>query len=145
MFRSRMTCAVTIVILFASAAAMFAGAADKSERQPVRYGSVIGVRAEKLDEYKKLHAAVWPAVVAAMRDANIRHFTIYLRKMPDGKHYLFSHFEYVGSDYEGDMKRMAANPECKRWWTLTDPCQEPLTDRKPGEWWSAMEEVCYLE
>ena len=26
-----------------------------------RYGSVIGVKPEKLEEYKKLHAAVWPA------------------------------------------------------------------------------------
>ena len=26
-----------------------------------RYGSVIGVKTEKLEEYKKLHADVWPA------------------------------------------------------------------------------------
>lgn len=28
-----------------------------------RYGSIIGVRPEKLEEYKKLHAAVWPEVL----------------------------------------------------------------------------------
>ena len=77
----------------------------------MRYGSVIGLRAEKLDEYKKLHAAVWPKVVEAMREANIRNFSIYLRKLPDGKYYLFSYMEYVGDDFEGDMKRMAADPE----------------------------------
>ena len=48
----------------------------------MRYGSVIGLRAEKLDEYKKLHAAVWPEVVEAMHDANIRNYSIYLRKCP---------------------------------------------------------------
>ena len=61
-----------------------------------------------------------------MREANIRNFSIYLRKLPDGKYYLFSYMEYVGDDFEGDMKRMAANPENQRWWKLTDPCQEPL-------------------
>ena len=28
-----------------------------------RYGSVIGVKEEKLSEYKTLHAAVWPEVL----------------------------------------------------------------------------------
>ena len=101
--------------------------------------------AEKLDEYKKLHAAVWPKVVAAVREANIRNYSIYLRKLPDGKYYLFSYMEYVGDDYQGDMQRLAANPEIKRWWTLTDPCQEPLPDRKSGEWWASMEEVCHQD
>jgi L-rhamnose mutarotase len=63
--------------------------------------------------------------------------------MPDGKHYLFMYFEYVGDDYEADMKKMAADPTTQRWWKLTDPCQEPLADRVPGEWWSDMEELCH--
>ena len=32
-----------------------------------RYGMVIGVRAEKLDEYKELHAAVWPDVLKMIK------------------------------------------------------------------------------
>ena len=28
-----------------------------------RFGSIIGVKAEKLGEYKRLHAAVWPEVL----------------------------------------------------------------------------------
>ena len=28
-----------------------------------RYGSVVGVKEEKIDEYKKLHAAVWPEIL----------------------------------------------------------------------------------
>ncbi|MBI5386895.1 MAG: L-rhamnose mutarotase [Verrucomicrobia bacterium] len=108
-----------------------------------RYGKVIGVRAEKLDEYKRLHAAVWPGVSAMISAGGIRNFTIFLRKLPDGKHYLFMYFEYVGDDYETDMKKMAADPETQRWWKLTDPCQEPLPDRTAGEWWADMEEVCH--
>jgi len=122
-----------------------ARAADRAERPPARYGSVIGLRVDKVEEYQKLHAAVWPTVAEAVRGANIRNYSIYLRKLPDGKHYLFSYFEYVGDDFPGDMKRLAADPEVKRWWALTDPCQEPLADRKADEWWASMEEVCHLE
>jgi len=110
-----------------------------------RYGSVIGVRPEKIEEYRKLHAAVWPDVLRMITACNIRNYSIYLRRLPDGKHYLFSHFEYVGSDYEADMARMAADPTTQRWWDVCMPCQEALPDRAEGEWWAAMEEVFHCE
>jgi len=120
-------------------------AADPQQRTPIRYGSVIGLRTEKLAEYKRLHAAVWPAVVKAIHEANIRNYTIYLRRLPDGNYYLFSSLEYAGHDFKADMARMAADPEVKRWWKLTDPCQKPLADRKPGEWWASMEEAYHQD
>jgi L-rhamnose mutarotase len=58
---------------------------------------------------------------------------------------LFSYFEYMGTDFAADMAKMAADPATKRWWLLTDPCQEPLPDRAPGEWWSPMEEVFHVD
>ena len=75
-----------------------------------RYGSVIGLRPEKLDEYVRLHAAVWPDVLKMIRECNIRNYSIYLRRLPDGCHYLFSYFEYVGDDFAADMAKMAADP-----------------------------------
>jgi L-rhamnose mutarotase len=131
------------LVLLATSAGMAVGQA--AEKRPMRYGSVIGLRAEKIAEYKKLHAAVWPEIAKANREANIRNYSIYLRKLPDGNYYLFSYFEYVGRDFAGDMKRLAANPDVKRWWTFTDPCQKPLTDRKPNEWWASMEEVFHQD
>jgi len=113
--------------------------------KPQRFGSVIGLRAEKLEQYKRLHAAVWPDVAKAVHDANIRNYSIYLRKMPDGHQYLFSYLEYIGSDYQGDMAKMAANPKVKEWWSLTDPCQQPLPDRAKGEWWASTEEVFHQD
>ena len=65
-----------------------------------RYGSVIAVRPEKLDEYVRLHAAVWPGVLAMIRQCNIRNYSIFLRRLPDGRHYLFSYFEYTGGDFD---------------------------------------------
>ena len=33
-----------------------------------RYGSIIGVRPDKLEEYKKLHEEVWPEVLRTIRE-----------------------------------------------------------------------------
>jgi L-rhamnose mutarotase len=114
-------------------------------RAPQRFGGVIGLRPEKMEEYKKLHAAVWPEVAKAVRDANLRNYSIYMRKLPDGNYYLFSYFEYVGTDRKSDFDKLAANPRVKQWWKVTDACQQPLPDRKQGEWWASMEEVFRLE
>jgi L-rhamnose mutarotase len=101
-----------------------------------RYGMVIKVKPEKLDEYKRLHAEPWPEVLETITACNIRNYSIYLK---DG--FLFSYFEYVGDDFAADMAKMAADPKTQEWWTYTDPCQEPLETRAPGEWWARMEEV----
>jgi L-rhamnose mutarotase len=106
-----------------------------------RYGSVIGVRSEKLEEYRRLHAAVWPDVLAMIERCHIRNYTIFLRKMPDGRHYLFSYLEYAGGDFAADMAKMAADPTTQKWWSFCKPCQEPLADRAEGEWWANAEEV----
>jgi L-rhamnose mutarotase len=110
-----------------------------------RYGSVIGVQAEKLEEYKRLHAAVWPAVLRMIAECNIRNYSIYLRKLPDGNYYLFSYFEYCGADFDADMRKMAADSTTQQWWSVCKPCQSPLPDRAEGEWWANMEEVFHCE
>ena len=106
-----------------------------------RCGMVIGLRPEKVEEYKRLHAAVWPDVLKMIEECNIRNYSIYLRKLGDGKHYLFSYFEYTGEDFDADMARMAADPTTQRWWAECKPCQQPVADAAPGEWWASMEEV----
>ena len=42
-----------------------------------RYGSVIRLLPEKYEEYKKLHSAVWPGVLAMIHQCGIRNYTIY--------------------------------------------------------------------
>ena len=106
-----------------------------------RYGSVIGVKEDKLAEYKRLHTAVWPGVLKIIKQCNLRNYSIYLRKMPDGNFYLFSYYEYTGNDFAADMARMADDSEMQRWWAVCEPCQIPLSDRSAAEWWAAAEEV----
>jgi len=110
-----------------------------------RYGMVIGLEADKIDEYKRLHAAVWPDVLEMISQCGIRNYSIYLRKLPDGEHYLFSYFEYVGDDFEADMAKMAADETTRRWWEHCMPCQRPLPDRDEGQWWAGMEEVFHCD
>jgi L-rhamnose mutarotase len=110
-----------------------------------RYGWIIGVRKDKIDEYKKLHADVWPEVLDMIEQCNIGNYSIYLRKLPDGKSYLFSYLEYIGSDFAADMAKMAADPMTQKWWDVCEPCQEPLPDKAQGEWWADMEEVFHCD
>lgn len=110
-----------------------------------RYGLIIGLEPEKLEEYKRLHAAVWPEVLAQIRKSNIRNYSIFLKQLPDGTYYLFSYFEYIGGDFAADMADMASDPRTQEWWELCEPCQRPLPDRAEGAWWAAMEEVFHCE
>ena len=105
-----------------------------------RYGMVLKVRPEKFEEYKRLHADVWPGVLAMIKKCNINNYSIYHK---DG--FLFSYFEYTGNDYEADMAKMAADPETRKWWEVCIPCQVPLETRAEGEWWANMEEVFHCE
>jgi len=113
--------------------------------QPRRYGSVIGVKEDKLAYYKELHAHPWPGVLKKLDECNIHNYSIYLKQMDDGKHYLFSYFEYTGSDFDADMKKMADDETTRKWWKETDPCQFPLDNRKKGEWWASMQEVYHSD
>ncbi len=110
-----------------------------------RYGTVIGLRPEKIAEYKKLHAAVWPDVLNMIKQCHIDRYSIYLRQLDDGQHYLFSYFEYSGSDFAADTAKMAADPTTQKWWALCKPCQQPLKNRTPDEWWAGMEEVFHAD
>ena len=112
----------------------------QEKEEVVRYGSVIRVRPEKLDEYKALHTDPWPGINTKLKQCNIRNYSIYYR---DG--YLFSYFEYTGDDFEQDMKKMAEDSLTQAWWKLTDPCQEPVESAGIGVWWAPMEEVYHLD
>jgi len=110
-----------------------------------RYGWTIGLKAEKIEEYKRLHADVWPEVLDMIKQSNIQNYSIYLRRLDDGRTYLFSYLEYTGDDFEADMAKMAADPTTQKWWDVCKPCQEPLSDLANGEWWADMEEVFHID
>ena len=105
-----------------------------------RYGSVLRLKSEKLQEYKKLHDNIWSEVSMTIRECNIRNYSIYHK---DG--FLFSYFEYIGKDFDADMKKLASQPINQKWWSICKPMQIPLDTRKEGEWWAYMEEVFHQD
>lgn len=105
-----------------------------------RYGMVLRVKPEATERYKQYHKAVWPAVLKMIEECNIRNYSIYFK---DG--FLFSYFEYVGTDYQADMAKMAADAKTQEWWAIMEPLQDPLPTRQPGEWWAEMEEVFHAD
>lgn len=107
-----------------------------------RMGMVIGLEADKVAEYKRLHADVWPGVLEMITACNIRNYSIYLK---EPENLLFGYWEYHGEDFAADAARMAAHPETQRWWDVCKPCQTPLDTRKEGEWWAMMDEVFHLD
>ena len=107
-----------------------------------RYGSVIGLNAEAIAEYKRIHADVWPDVLAQIARSNIRNYSIFLK---EPENLLFSYFEYHGTDYATDMAAMAADRRTQEWWDVCMPMQVPLETRKDGEWWASMPEVFHVD
>lgn len=112
---------------------------------PMRYGMVTGLKPEKIEQYKKLHASPWPEVQKRISECNIQNYSIYLQKI-DNQYFLFSYFEYSGSDFDADMKKMAADTTTQRWWRETDPCQMPLKEAlAKHQIWTSMEEVFHQD
>jgi len=107
-----------------------------------RMGLIIGIKPGLIDEYKRLHAATWPKVIAQIRKNNIRNFTIFLR---EPENLLFGYWEYHGGDFDADMARMVEDPVTREWWALTDPCQSPLASCLSGEQWAPMDEIFHTD
>jgi L-rhamnose mutarotase len=105
-----------------------------------RFGQVIGLKPERIEEYERLHAEAWPGVLEAIRRANITNYSIFRHGTV-----LFAYFEYIGDDFDADMAAMGADPIVQDWWKLTDAMQEPLPDRGPGSWWKQIPEVFHTD
>ncbi len=108
-----------------------------------RFAWIGRLKPEKVQKYINLHADTWPAVLKRNKDCNLQNYSIFLKTLPTGEQYLFSYVEYVGDDFQADMKRMATDPEVQRWWVECKPCFEQIEDLPPGEVWAPMESVFY--
>lgn len=95
-----------------------------------------GCRAEagKVAEYKRLHADVWPSVLAQIASSNIRNYSIFLK---EPENLLFAYWECHGTNFAADAARMAGDPETRRWWDrfLAEGVDGLLRDatRPPGK------------
>ena len=107
-----------------------------------RIAQIIRLKPEEIDEYKRIHADVWPEVLKTIETCHIRNYSIFLR---EPENLLFAYFEYHGDDLQADMAVMEADEATQRWWKITDPMQEPLETAEDGQWWAPAEEVFHTD
>jgi len=105
-----------------------------------RFGQIIGIKPEHIEEYEKIHAEVWPGVLKTIKECNISNYSIYRYN-----NFLFAYMEYHGDDYEADMAKMAADETTQKWWDVCIPMQNPVEDRDEGEWWKTLNEVFHTD
>lgn len=104
-----------------------------------RHALVVNVVPAKREDYLRLHAAVWPQVEQTLRECNVTNYSIFL--LDDT---LFAYYEYVGTDHDADMARIAGDPVTQEWWTHTDPCQVPFGNDPAATGWRDAREVWHL-
>ena len=48
----------------------------------IRLGMTLGIKEEKIEEYKKLHANVWPEVLENLTELNFKNYSCLLYTSP---------------------------------------------------------------
>jgi len=114
---------------------------------PKRICQIIKLKPERAAEYKAVHAAVWPTVLATLARHHIADYTIHHHPPLQ---LLVAAFTYTGEDYDKDMAAIAADEETQRWWSLTDGMQESFNEGATGSggevpWWTDLEQVFRFE
>jgi L-rhamnose mutarotase len=100
-----------------------------------RSAFVLRVRPEKIDEYIEAHRNVWPEMLAALRDAGIRNYTIFRNGSE-----VFGYFE--SDNVEAAAAYLDAQEVNARW---QDTMAELLDGRVPDAGPPALEEIFRLD
>lgn len=96
------------------------------------------VRRDRLEEYKRRHAEVWPEMLAALREAGWHNYSLFLRD--DGL--LIGYVET--NDFEGALRKMAATGVNQRWQAEMAGFFEGANGRAADERMSPIPEVFHL-
>ena len=100
-----------------------------------RNAFVLHVRPDKIDDYIKAHKEVWPEMLAALRGAGIRNYSIFR----NGNE-MFGYFE--SDDLEAAAAYMEAQEVNARW---QDTMAELLDQRVPDAGPPLLEEIFRLD
>ena len=99
---------------------------------------LLKVRSDRIEEYRARHEAVWPDMLAALRETGWRNYSLFLR--PDGL--LVGYFET--DDLDAALAGMAATDVNARWQAEMAPFFEGL-DGAPDEGIVPLTEVFHLD
>ena len=101
-----------------------------------RHAMIIGIKPDRIEEYKKYHANPWPEIEDCIADSNIKNFSVFIYKTT-----LFGYFEYYGKDLKTDMKSWADNKKMQEWWKIHIPMLKPMEKGKRDDGWIYMDEI----
>ena len=100
---------------------------------------LLKVRPEKIDEYRRRHAAVWPEMLEALRQTGWHNYSLFLR--PDGL--LVGYLETP--DFERARAGMQQHPVNARWQAEMAPFFESLEGGAADASMMPLSEVFHLD
>lgn len=100
---------------------------------------VLQVKKERLAEYRERHRAVWPEMLAALREAGWRNYSLFLRQ--DGL--LVGYLETP--DFQAALAGMAKREINERWQREMAPFFEDAQGRHADEQMAPLEEIFHLD
>ncbi|MGI5466801.1 L-rhamnose mutarotase [Streptomyces sp. CA-132043] len=100
---------------------------------------LLKVRPERLDEYRRRHAEVWPDMLAALSAAGWHNYSLFLREDGLLVGYLETH------DFAAAQEVMAATDVNARWQAEMAPFFETLDGVRPDEAMRPLTEVFHLD
>jgi L-rhamnose mutarotase len=105
-----------------------------------RVGFLLKVKADKLEEYKRHHAAVWPEMLEALRRAGWHNYSIFARE--DGL--LFGYFE-TPDNFQAALAGMSHEEINAQWQDFMAPYFENLSGAHADASMVELEEVFHLD
>jgi L-rhamnose mutarotase len=100
---------------------------------------LLKVRAEKVEEYRRCHAQVWPEMLEALRETGWHNYSLFLR--PDGL--LVGYLETP--DFDRARAAMKEHPVNSRWQAEMAPYFEALGSGTADESMIPLAEVFHLD
>ncbi len=92
---------------------------------------------ELIAKYLEHHRAVWPEVIASVRQAGFLGDRVYRL----GTRLVLALDVKDDFDPQRDLTNYTKHPRAKEWDDIMKTFQEPVPEAKPGEWWALMENV----
>jgi L-rhamnose mutarotase len=109
------------------------------KKNAMRICFLLRVRAEKIDEYKRRHAEVWPEMREALHATGWRNYSLFLK--PDGL--VVGYVET--DDFDASRARMKDHPVNARWQAEMTPLFESAGGAAADDSMFPLEEIFHLD
>jgi len=103
----------------------YSGSTEDEKMSEEKYAFKMQLHPGKLDEYKKRHDEIWPELVALLKDAGIRDYSIHLDPETN------TLFGVLWRKGDHKMDALPLQPIMKRWWAHMADIMQTKPDNEP--------------